>query len=179
MRSSTSALSLLAILSSFSPASATYNLKASYTAANLLSSFTFFTGSDPTHGDVQYVAQSVAQNAGLVGTTNNQVYLGVDYKTVNPPAGRQSVRLSSNTAWNKGIFAVDIAHMPAADCGVWPAFWMFGPNWPNSGEIDIIEGYVFYISIIPCGFYIKDAPLAVASRGATAVEAEYFFFKHV
>ena len=25
-------------------------------------------------------------------------------------------------------------------CGVWPAFWMFGPNWPNNGEIDIIEG---------------------------------------
>jgi hypothetical protein len=25
-------------------------------------------------------------------------------------------------------------------CGVWPAFWMFGPNWPAGGEIDIIEG---------------------------------------
>jgi beta-glucanase (GH16 family) len=25
-------------------------------------------------------------------------------------------------------------------CGVWPAFWIFGPNWPASGEIDIIEG---------------------------------------
>lgn len=25
-------------------------------------------------------------------------------------------------------------------CGTWPAFWMFGPNWPASGEIDIIEG---------------------------------------
>lgn len=25
-------------------------------------------------------------------------------------------------------------------CGTWPAYWMFGPNWPASGEIDIIEG---------------------------------------
>lgn len=30
--------------------------------------------------------------------------------------------------------------MPGSVCGVWPAFWMFGPNWPNSGEIDILEG---------------------------------------
>ena len=30
--------------------------------------------------------------------------------------------------------------MPGGICGTWPAFWMFGPNWPASGEIDIIEG---------------------------------------
>jgi len=25
-------------------------------------------------------------------------------------------------------------------CGTWPAYWLVGPNWPNCGECDIIEG---------------------------------------
>lgn len=30
--------------------------------------------------------------------------------------------------------------MPGSICGVWPAYWLLGGNWPNNGEIDVIEG---------------------------------------
>ncbi|PQE16330.1 hypothetical protein CJF32_00006223 [Rutstroemia sp. NJR-2017a WRK4] len=121
-------------------AAATYKLVDNYNAANFFSSFSFYSGADPTHGYVSYQSQSAAQSAGLINTNNNQVYLGVDHTTVNPSAGRASVRISSNKAYTHGLFIADIAHMPGSICGVWPAFWLFGPNWPNSGEIDIIEG---------------------------------------
>jgi nicotinate-nucleotide pyrophosphorylase (carboxylating) len=41
----------------------------------------------------------------------------------------------------------DIRHMPASECSVWPAMWLLGqnkatgePEWPNFGEIDVLEG---------------------------------------
>ena len=79
--------------------------------------------------------------------------------TNTPGSGRPSVRLESKEAYTHGLFIADFAHMPPGQCGVWPAcrstvfvripetkeltaraVWMYGPNWPNSGEIDIIEG---------------------------------------
>ncbi|KAF7870031.1 hypothetical protein EAF04_004815 [Stromatinia cepivora] len=121
-------------------ATATYHLKDTYNSKNFFSAFSFFTGEDPTHGYVSYQSQSAASAQGLINTNNGQIYLGVDSKTINPAAGRASVRLSSNKSYNHGLFIADIAHMPGSLCGVWPAFWLVGPHWPYTGEIDVIEG---------------------------------------
>ena len=117
-----------------------YTIADNYNSTNFFNEFSFFTGQDPTGGFVDYQGGAPANQSGLAGYSNGAIYLGVDHKTVNPAGGRNSVRVTSNKAYTKGLFIADIAHMPAGICGTWPAFWMFGPNWPNSGEIDIIEG---------------------------------------
>lgn len=33
----------------------------------------------------------------------------------------------------------DVNNIPSAQ-GAWPALWMTGSNWPEQGEIDVIEG---------------------------------------
>ena len=53
--------------------------------------------------------------------------------------GRPAVRLSSDNTYTHGLFILDLNHMPTG-CGTWPAYWLLGPNWPYTGEIDIIEG---------------------------------------
>ena len=65
--------------------------------------------------------------------------MGCDCWSVSSGSGRGSVRLTSYAAWNYGLFIADLDHMPTG-CGTWPAWWLVGPNWPNNGEIDIIEG---------------------------------------
>lgn len=89
---------------------------------------------------MNYVDQNTAQAGGLVQTTNGAVYMGVDYTNVATSAGRTSVRLTSKKSYTHGLIILDLEHMPGGVCGTWPAFWTVGPNWPDSGEIDIIEG---------------------------------------
>lgn len=51
------------------------------------------------------------------------------------------MRLSSNTAYNTGLFILDLAHAPSSQCGSWPAYWLLGVgDWPAHGEIDVLEG---------------------------------------
>ncbi|OBT60169.1 hypothetical protein VE03_10456 [Pseudogymnoascus sp. 23342-1-I1] len=94
---------------------------------------------DPNSTLVDYLSQSAATAANLISSGNSQVKLHVDHTNI-APSGRASVRLTSNKSYTHGLFVTDIAHIPSGVCGTWPAFWLFGPDWPNSGEIDIIEG---------------------------------------
>ncbi|KAL2133769.1 hypothetical protein VTI74DRAFT_1706 [Chaetomium olivicolor] len=130
--------------SSAQAASSNYRLIDYFDVNNFFQEFDFYTGKDPTHGFVKYLDLATANSTGIAGTQNGAVYLGVD-STNKTDTGRNSVRVTSKKSYTKGLFIADIAHMPAAKpdsgaCGLWPAFWMFGPDWPNSGEIDIIEG---------------------------------------
>jgi hypothetical protein len=118
-----------------------YILETNYQGNSFFNGWQFFTGNDPTHGTVDYVSQSVAQQKGYIGMRGEAVYIGCDTSTVvsTKVRGRQSVRISTTKTWNQGLFIMDLAHMPTG-CATWPAWWLVGPNWPNFGEIDIIEG---------------------------------------
>ena len=65
------------------------------------------------------------------------VYISSSATTDGP---RNSIRLEGLRRFNRGLFIIDLRHMPAG-CGTWPAFWLTDEdNWPVNGEIDIVEG---------------------------------------
>lgn len=147
------ALATLSLLG-LSLAGGNYKLVDTYDASNFFSSFNFFEDKDPTNGFVQYKPLQAAAASGLIGidssTPGGLVYLGVDHKSKDP-AGRASVRVSSQKAYTHGLFITDLEHMPGAssssgskggECGAWPAHWLLaeGVTWPQNGEIDILEG---------------------------------------
>lgn len=134
----TTLLSALAFLSS--TGWARYVLDQDYMAGgNFFEQFTFWNTTDPTNGFVEYQALEGAQNLGLIQSSASSIQMGVDSSNV-VSSGRPSVRITSNKSYQSGLFILDVAHMPGGVCGTWPAFWMVGPDWPNQGEIDIIEG---------------------------------------
>ncbi|KAI1418671.1 glycoside hydrolase family 16 protein [Hypoxylon sp. FL1857] len=127
-------------------ASATKSYKVSevYNSTNFFDKFNFITGSDPNGGYVQYQSRTSATNLGLIKTSSDEVYIGVDHTKgdYNPSgAGRKSVRLESKNLYNHGLVIADFTYLPKPVCGSWPAFWFFGDPWPTKGEIDIYENW--------------------------------------
>lgn len=84
-------------------AGSSYSLTDDYNAGNWNSMFSYFTAADPTHGLVDYVSESAAQNAGLLELNPGAIYMGVDHTNVVGSGGRPSVRVTSNKAYNHGL----------------------------------------------------------------------------
>jgi hypothetical protein len=120
--------------------SAKYTLIEEFSGPQFFDRFHFETFDDPTHGYVNYVDHATAVQMGLISTpAAGSALISVESKQIASGRGRSAVRLTSNSVFTTGLFIIDVAHMPVGN-GVWPAFWSFGPNWPNGGEIDVIEG---------------------------------------
>ena len=138
---------------------AAYSVQDDYSGNNFFSLFTFDTENDPTSGYVNYVDSATAQADNLTSVNNGIVTIASDSTNVASGRGRNSIRLTSTKQYTHALVVLDLAHMPGSavcppnkwiwfpitnrptsQCGIWPAFWMFGPSWPNSGEIDVIEG---------------------------------------
>ncbi|KAL9093451.1 MAG: hypothetical protein Q9159_000305 [Coniocarpon cinnabarinum] len=107
----------------------------------LMNAVVIRSGDDLTHGFVDYVGADNATKTGLVQVGPQSVVLGADH-TPNvslSSRGRPSVRLEAKKDYTHGLFIFSLSHMPFG-CGTWPALWTLGPDWPNAGEIDILEG---------------------------------------
>jgi hypothetical protein len=131
-------LSVICVLQLFA-SSDCWSLQSKVWGPDFFNFFNFVTADDPTSGYVDYVDQATAESSGYITTyDNNDTYIGCDHTNIASGRGRQSVRLESKTTYNYGIFMLYLSHMPTG-CGTWPSWWTYGPDWPNNGEIDVIE----------------------------------------
>ncbi|KAI0735592.1 concanavalin A-like lectin/glucanase domain-containing protein [Earliella scabrosa] len=116
-----------------------WQLKKNYQGDTFFDGWDFFTAGDPTHGLVDYVDRNTAQSAGLIDVNSaGRILMRVD-TTQQVSGNRRSVRITTKDSYTGGLILLDAVHMPTG-CATWPAFWSNGPNWPNGGEIDILEG---------------------------------------
>ncbi|KAJ7903959.1 glycoside hydrolase family 16 protein [Mycena leptocephala] len=139
-----SALALLLVVSpaaesrSVSPNSSWY-LAQSYSGANFFDEWSFWDTADPTHGLVNYLSEADARSAGLVSINSaGNAMMRVDTTSL-VESSRKSVRITTERTFTGGLLIMDAVHIPTG-CATWPAFWSNGPNWPDGGEIDIVEG---------------------------------------
>ncbi|KAI0032089.1 glycoside hydrolase family 16 protein [Vararia minispora EC-137] len=139
----TFSLSLLASYILSTHAATVFFKQDEFIGTSFLDHFEWETFDDPTHGRVNYVDRDTALQHNLSFATTNKFVMRADSWSIVPPGarGRDSIRISSRSAYDEAVFVLDLSHMPTG-CATWPAFWTLsaaGP-WPTGGEIDIIEG---------------------------------------
>ncbi|KAG2128597.1 glycoside hydrolase family 16 protein [Suillus clintonianus] len=118
----------------------TYTIQDFYQGTDFFNDWDFFTGSDPTGGNVNYQNKSSAESKKLAYVNDSATVLAIDSTSKVAAGGyRDAVRITSQKSYNGGLFIMDASKMPVG-CSTWPSFWTVGPDWPYGGEIDIVEG---------------------------------------
>ena len=98
--------------------------------------FNFRVASNPSFS---YVDSEYAAGLNLTYATSTSAVLKVSDSSQDMTTGRYSVRLTSKTQYDNGLFIFDVIHSPYG-CATWPALWLSDPsNWPENGEIDVME----------------------------------------
>ncbi|GJN90638.1 hypothetical protein Rhopal_003650-T1 [Rhodotorula paludigena] len=123
------------------------SVQAAYSLQELWAGDDFFDGwrfwgnrDNLTNGATYYVAADEAQDVAYTNAGGN-VVIKVDNTSQLAPNGlRNSVRITTERAFDIGhLFVMDALHLPYG-CSVWPAFWTHAVSWPSGGECDIVEG---------------------------------------
>ncbi|SJL03994.1 uncharacterized protein ARMOST_07351 [Armillaria ostoyae] len=148
----------------------TYQLLDMYKAKDFLNpeKWQYWSESDPTHGSVNYqtMEAAVEKKLAFVGD-DGTVTLAVDDTTaLGDGENRDSVRISSVKKYDSGLFIASFSAMPYG-CSVWPAWWTVGDNWPNQGEIDVLEN-VHNANANQYTFHTGEGCTIQASDGMTA-----------
>ncbi|GAA5924509.1 hypothetical protein JCM1841_004606 [Sporobolomyces salmonicolor] len=122
----------------FPKRSSGYSLVTHATGQDFLDLFDFATGTGENDGIAEYVGSSTAWSSDLVSVSQNgTVKLGVS-TAQNSGSTRQAIKLTSKQTYQDGLYVWDVQKMPQV-CGSWPAIWSSGADWPNQGEIDVVE----------------------------------------
>lgn len=114
--------------------------------------FTFYKGADSlgSAGYLTYKDEKDSFNLNLANVTTEKVEDPFDPSApasekdfvymaskATEDGPRDSVRLEGKTRYDRGLFILDLRHLPTG-CGVWPAFWLTDEDvWPKHGEIDV------------------------------------------
>ncbi|CAE6521138.1 unnamed protein product [Rhizoctonia solani] len=124
--------------SSPTSASKNYIIKDKFAGKDFFNNWWFYNFSDPTNGQVDYLNKDEASAAGLAYVQSDGVaVIKVDNTTkLEKGQPRKSVRIQSTKQYDNGLFVLDILGMP---WGCSATYWTVGDNWPNNGEIDILE----------------------------------------
>ena len=135
-----------------------YELSSVQEGSTFFDNYEFYDGPDSlgSAGYNDYVSKKRATMLNIANITKERDETFIYMSSAPTEEGpRESVRLEGKTRYDRGLFILDLRHMPAG-CGVWPAWWLTDEAaWPDNGEIDIVEG-INYQTVAKTALHTSD-----------------------